>query len=488
MKAPASRVSRRFPPRLAALAVALAAIAGWTSEAPENLGPERDASRWPGTEAEVSIAAYRFHPATAVAAAMAIADGRMLVMSTADGGESWSRTALPLGEGATLDADPWVAFDSRGTAYLAKIPVINGNYNLGIDVCRSTDGGRAWSGPLRISRGVGLDDKVSLAVDDHPGSPFRDRVYVAWMRPSDGLYFSRSSDGGSSFTAPLRLEASGLTGMAMTVAADGALYLAFRDYPRRSMRVLRSDDGGATFSASVRVADVRAGPWVLPPSACRRKALVYAAIAADDSESVDRGRLYLAWADYPPGISDASCGNPCRTASGCSTNVYISRSADRGATWSAPTIVHEPGYGIVDRYHPSIGVDPVDGQLYVAFKDSRNDPGRFGTDVYLSRSADGGNLWQPSVRLSSATAPATGFFQYGDYQALAAAEGFVYAAWADYRDDPSAGEIYVRVWRSDGPYARPPRARPEPPRGSRPGPRPEPPRGRGLAEDRSGGG
>jgi hypothetical protein len=481
------RIRAVWPPGvvLAALAGAVIATAGGPSDAQAGLGPERDASRWPGTEAEVSIAADRFHPRTAVAAAMAIEDGRMLVMNTADGGETWTRTALPLGDGATLDADPWLAFDSRGIVYLAKIPVIHGNDNLGIDVCRSMDGGRTWTTPVRISRGIGRDDKVSLAADDHPESPFRDRVYVAWMRPSDGLYFSSSSDGGASFTPPRRIEASGVTGMDMAIAADGTLYLAYRDYPTHAMRVLRSQDGGMRFSTSVRVADVRAGPWVLPPSACRRKALVYAAIAADDSESIDRGRLYLSWADYPPGITDSSCGDPCRAQSGCSTNVYVSRSSDGGITWSAPAIVHEPGYGSVDRYHQSIGVDPADGRVYVAYKDSRNDPARAGTDVYLSRSDDGGSLWLPSERLSSATAAAGSFFQYGDYQSLCAAGGFVYAAWADYRDDASAGEIYVRVWRAGEPYAAPPRARPELPGVVRPAPRTRPPRG--PEADRAGG-
>jgi hypothetical protein len=433
-------------------------------------GPERNASQWPGTQAEISLAVDRFRPETAVVAAMSVDDGRMLVLSTADAGETWSRAPLPLGVGATLDADPWVAFDSRGRAYLARIPVINGNYNLGIDVSHSDDAGASWSPTQRISQAINDDDKLALTADDEPDSPYRDNVYVVWKRHRSGPYFSRSTDLGQTFSAPRGL-ASGsqyVTGEALATAADGTLYLAYRDYSRSAIRVMTSPDGGASFSPPVTVSGVRAGFFVIPPSCCQRKALVHASVGVDRSAGPNRGDVYVAWSDYPPGISDTSCKNPCSISSPCIPSVYFSRSSNRGLSWSAPEVVHESLPGVVDRYLPWLGVDPSDGSVFVAYKDSRNFALREASDVYLSRSADGGRTWDPSVRVSSAAAEAENAFQFGDYQSLAAASGLVYVAWADYRDDPYEAEVYVRAVHANGEYPGPPRRlRPPPPR---PGP------------------
>ncbi len=441
------------------------------------VGPERNASRWPGTQAEISLAVDRFHPETAVIAAMSIDDGRMLILSTSDAGEGWTRAPLSLGAGATLDADPWVAFDSRGRAYLARIPVINGNYNLGIDVSHSDDGGRTWSPTQRISQAINQDDKLALVADDNPESPYRDSVYVVWKRNSSGPYLSRSSDAGQTFSIARDLTSGSVlvTGHAMAVAADGALYLAYRDYTRSSIRVMRSQDGGASFTPPVSVSGVRAGFFVIPPSCCLRKALVHASVGVDRSDGPNRGNVYVAWSDYPPGISDRSCPNPCSAASPCVPSVYVSRSIDGGLSWSPAEVVHEAGPGTVDRYLPWIGVDPSDGNVYVAYKDSRNAQFREASDVYLSRSVDGARFWEPSLRVSSAASSSSNFFQFGDYQSLAAASGLVYVAWADYRDDPRQGEVFVRVVHADGQYSGVPRT-PVGPSRAQPPPREVPPR------------
>ena len=400
---------------------------------------------------------------------MSIDDGRMLILSTSDAGETWTRAPLPLGDGATLDADPWVAFDSRGRVYLARIPVINGNYNLGIDVSHSDDAGKTWSATRRISAAINDDDKLAVAADDNPESPYRDNVYVVWKRHSSGPYFSRSIDGGQTFSPPHGLPSgsSYVTGHAMAAAADGTLYLAYRDYSASAIRVMRSFDGGASFSSPATVSGVRAGFFVIPPSCCLRKALVHASVGVDRSAGPDRGDVYVAWSDYPTGISDGSCSNPCSPASRCSPSVYVSRSSNQGFSWSAPQVAHEAGLGAVDRYLPWLGVDSSDGSVFVAYKDSRNAAAREASDVYLSRSVDGARSWEPSVRVSSATSVSTNFFQFGDYQSLAAASGLVYVAWADYRGNPQQGEVYVRVVHADGQYAGPPREQLAPP--ARPG-------------------
>lgn len=348
-----------------------------------------NASQWPGGQAEVSIAVDRYDPARVVAAAMNLPDGRLLMMSSGDGGMTWSRALLPFDSGATLLADPMVAFDSRGRAYVAYIPVVNGDQNLGIDVSRSDDGGRSWSAALALVSRRNDDDKVALAVDDSQGSPYRDSVYVAWKRPKGAIYLSRSQDGGESFSRPRLLERAAVSGLDLEVSADGVVYLAANDRSSRSIRVLRSRDGGASFAPSVKVADVRSGFFTVPPSACVRRALVQTSLGVDRSAGAGRGTLYVSWADNPNGVSEEQCSRACDPHSPCTSNVYFSRSLDQGTTWSEPMTVHE------DRSESS-------------------------------------------------------YFEYGDYQGLAVASRRLYAAWAEFAGPSAESQIAVASASFDG--------------------------------------
>jgi hypothetical protein len=97
----------------ALVVAALGLAAAGSGHGPLVEGPPVDvnASMHPGIQGEVSIAVDPFVPSR----------------------------LLPLPEGALLHADPMLAFDSRGQAHLAVIPVGPGNRSLGIELMRSSD-------------------------------------------------------------------------------------------------------------------------------------------------------------------------------------------------------------------------------------------------------------------------------------------------------------------------------------------------------------
>ena len=374
---------------------------------------------------------------------MDLSNAGILVMVSGDRGRTWSSHSLPRGDGASFHADPMVAFDSRGVGHLAHIPVATGNVPLGIEVTRSFDGGRSWAPAQRISANRDRDDKVILRADDNTASPYADRVYVAWKWPPGGVYVSRSTNGGGSFSAPRRIDDAVISGLDLVVGADGTVYLAANEAAQRTLRVWRSDDGGATWIALTGPTGLRAGWYTSTPSHCSRMSLVHAALSVDRSDSARRGTVYISWSDAPQG-APAECSDACEPSTPCSANVYFARSVDRGATWSTPVTVHEEELGASDQYHQWMKADPRDGTLYVAYKDTRNDPNRYATDVYLSRSTDGGVSWEPSVRMSSASGRARGAFQYGDYQGLAVRQRRALVAWSDYRPELNGNaQIYV---------------------------------------------
>lgn len=399
---------------------------------------ERNVSNWPGDQAEVSIAVDRNAPDRVVLASMNNSDGRLMVAGSSDGGAVWTRSFLGLPQGASHYADPMVAFDSAGVVHLVAIPVSGASEPLGIDMRRSADGGRSWSPPLRISKAQGRDDKVALAVDAAPLSPFEGRVYVAWKWGSGSVFVAVSRDSGATFSRPRLIDILQISGLDLAVSAAGDVFLAANDASTRSIRVWRSSDGGESFDVSSVVSATRSQYYTRQASHCARQSLVHASIAVDESAGSRRGRVYVTWSDR----GQPGCPDTCDVSTGCNTRVFVSHSDDRGLTWRSPYELPDQSPAS-DRFFQWSRVDPQNGDLYVVYKDTRLDPSGRRTDTWLSRSSTGGASWDTPIRVSGASSDATSsYFQYGDYQGLAVARGRVYAAWADYRDS-AQGEIFV---------------------------------------------
>ena len=116
-------------------------------------------------------------------------------------------------------------------------------------------------------------------------------------------------------------------------------------------------------------------------------------------------------------------------------DLFVSWSDD-GASWATPVRVNDDAIGY-DDYLPEVAVGG-DGLPYVAAYDFRDDPYGSRANLYLSRSADGGATWAGGARLSStstnfSTAVTNMAPNMGDYLALGSGGAGVFAAWADGR-------------------------------------------------------
>jgi hypothetical protein len=151
-------------------------------------------------------------------------------------------------------------------------------YNV---LTRSANQGRTWSAPVVVPGydwyGVECPSLTQLQTGDillfqwrwrwrprsedgagwTPGLYERDRY--PWARGNDGSYIHRTRDQGRTWETGRRLETAPFEG-AYTIRsavelADGALLYAVTDIPRwRQIYVLRSRDGGTTWSVGARVA------------------------------------------------------------------------------------------------------------------------------------------------------------------------------------------------------------------------------------------
>ena len=291
----------------------------------------------------------------------ALGDGYSGTYFSNDGGQTWAGVSSDpqhLGTlipgvthltGGQYDAggDPALAFDSQGNVFYAGLGFNRTSAPNTVAVNKGTFNGSGqltWGLPTFINPTKApstLNDKEWIAADWHVSSPFRDRVYVSWTRfifnPNNGSYvqspifFAFSSDGGQTFSAPQNISGNVLydQGSRPIVAYDGTLYVTFEGATRLSTLdstyIVKSTDGGVTFSKPVKVAELQD---VIPLANTAFRVNSFPAGAA-----APNGDLYIAWSTL---MSNTGGLCPSSTNSGCHSSAVYSKSTDGGATWTAP--------------------------------------------------------------------------------------------------------------------------------------------------------
>ncbi len=343
-----------------------------------------------------------------------------------DGGISWTEGILSSTLGVA--GDPVVLFDALGKLYYAHLSAPDvGDWLDRIVVQRSDNGGLSWDD----GAGIGLNpprdqDKPGLATD-MTGSPFRGNVYLAWTEfdaygsgnPADStrILFSRSTDSGTTWSAPVRVSDAGgncldrddtVEGAIPAVGPEGQVYLAWSGPD--GIRFDRSFDGGVTFGQDVFVTS-QPGGWDFDVSGLWR-ANGLPTTLCDISDSPYRGHVYVVWSDQRAGTGD--------------TNVFLVRSTDGGQDWGQPVRVNDD-LTATHQFFPAATIDPTTGVLCVLYYDRRATSGD-ATDVYLSRSYDGGATFESLLVSDSPFVPDAGAF-FGDYIGVAAWERKIHSIW-----------------------------------------------------------
>jgi hypothetical protein len=336
-----------------------------------------------------------------------------------DAGRTWRRGFLP---GLTVNSrpagdfpivsDPSVAYDALHGTWLVVSLAVAGDRSA-VLVSRSADG-LTWSLPvvatLAPTLGPLLLDKEWVVCDNGATSPFRGRCYVSYsdFRTLE-ISTQVSVDGGATWAAPVGPpDASGrrsmvgafAPGVQPVVEPDGTILNAFFDQDR--LALIRSTDGGVSWSVAITIGPARPGPSV----PLRSGPLPVADVGAD-------GTAYVAWTD-------------CGLRSTCDGNdVVVSRSTDGGLTWSAPTRI-PTGPRSRDYELPGLAVDPANPRR-IALVCYSLAGGRL--DVWLVTSTNAGAGWTAPRRLNSVTFPldwvsrTSGGRMVGDYMSVSFAGG-----------------------------------------------------------------
>jgi hypothetical protein len=286
-------------------------------------------------------------------------------------------------------------------------------------------------------------DKPWMEVDlnSPAASPCSGNVYLAdtnfhGLRGSSPVVFSRSTDGGATWSSPRTISSGGQQGAShnqgadIAVAPNGTVYVAFEAFSQQGLdtiNLVKSTDCGSHWTNPVIVNTINAPQ--APGVAFRTP--TFAFVAADTTNS---NLVYVAYQSFAGDY-----------------DIYSQRSTDGGASFGSAVQVNDDP-GARDQIFPTIEVS--NHTLHVAWYDFRNSttPTNEALDVYYACTNCNGASWPtfdaPTRVTNVSHNPECRMFGggtvafHGDYNELDAfwngTNNIVHVAWADNRDVPGA--------------------------------------------------
>ena len=292
---------------------------------------------------------------------------------------------------------------------------------------RSTNGGSTWAAPVQLSTGTGTNFVAASPRIAATGT----NVYVVWRDNRSGsldLQLRRSIDSGATFGAETRVDTGDAAGanssFAPEIACEGTnVYVAWVD-----------DRVGGAFDIHFNDSNDRGATWRAAALSLDGDAFPHDSIEPH-VVAPSAGTVLVSWLDYRSGFPDP----------------FVIRSTSSGATFGAPERIDtSTAPGASGSYDLAFGAS---GSLIAAaWADDRSGL----LDVHANFSLDGGVTWQPSdYRLDSSAAGSSD----SQRPSIFVGASGVHVVWEDHRrgagcttgtaGDPecAAADIYYRSLR-----------------------------------------
>ncbi len=359
---------------------------------------------------------------------------------SADGGVTWGQTNLPLASGDAFHSDPTVDWSSDGTAWSSTMGINSAQTVLKVQSYRSTNGGATWVFDGTISGTQTNTDKQMQWIDHSASSPYKDQNYVIWHNGAPAYMNRRTS---TAWGSPIKVSGTETTGTAIgadvKTNSSGDVFGFWPDTGSRGIYVVKSTNGGASYSTPTRIVTTYDSYDIGVPAFNSRRILVYVAGAAYRNGTTNN--VYALWTDLSgdTGCTTATNEPGSNVSSTCKTRVWFSRSTDGGTTWSARVKINNQA-GLNDQFNPFLAVDETNGNLGAIYYDTVDDAGRKKVNIYYQMSTDGGVSWQTPVKVTTAQTDETisgadSGNQFGDYNGLSGYGNAFFPSWTDRRNN-----------------------------------------------------
>ena len=306
--------------------------------------------------------------------------------------------------------EPAIAADGYGHVYVlypqyGRLPDCAGCPLPSMTLVVSGDNGVTWQEPHAITPHVSSQFDPQIVVDPLD----RRTVYAAWLQNGNrDAVVARSVDFGQSWSVTIADRDGEDADKPVLTVRGQDVYLAFNR--ERQMRVAYSHDGGITFTSTDVSSPIR----------------LSRALAGGATVDPERN-VYLAWAGYAR--RDGTRGR---------VNLYTSKSADGGKTWTT-TLMDASGappdcssdqceWGFLGA-QITLTSDAA-GTLYALWNAGRGN--RAPERIYFASSTTEGETWSSKMDVSRAAAGVEHAFP----AIVAGAAGDVRIAWMDTRNRP----------------------------------------------------
>ncbi|HKM76799.1 MAG TPA: sialidase family protein [Candidatus Bathyarchaeia archaeon] len=313
-----------------------------------------------------------------------------------DGGVTWGQhlvTGFDCSQPSFSDSvgtyGPSIAIDRSGNLYAAVLPVFRGHFPL--YVVKSIDGGSTWGiandgKPVFEPQPNEVSSKGWIAIDNFQNSAHYGMVYLVWIAFLIGtklvgsIMISKSTDEGESFSQPIRISPITSVNVSfvnpiLAIGPDGTLYVSdasmavlpsvesnVPDFGQREEYVVKSTDGGLTFTPPIEVTSTMNHGYDNAPFRTSQ----FQSFAVNPRN----GHLLLAVEQVTRANYEVTNGNYTEALAE-RTDIAVYESTNSGQAWTVPlTVNDDPPSQNEDAFQPVIATSP-NGLVGIAFYDSR---------------------------------------------------------------------------------------------------------------------
>jgi hypothetical protein len=415
----------------ATYAVALSSIVSTAFAQTLVVGPNVNINRQTAYQGEEAIAIDPSNPNRLFAWANDLdSSARNSAAFSTNGGATWTARFTGSDGWPTLGGDPTCSFDKFGNLFASSF---NGNFSS-LLIRASSNGGQTFPISVGTISSPNLDQPtVKAGPGTSPGqqalwifyldSPMIARGVVVTGLGAIGALGPALAVPGSDFGnfGDITIGPNGQVAVAYQTPADGTEPCAIK------FALNSSGSTSGSFVASPASISINVGGFRSIPAQPSRTVDAEVGLAYDISNGPHRGRLYLIYTDAPSTTSN-------------DLNIFLRHSDNDGTTWSAPLRVNDDT-GTKSQFFSKIALDPVTGNVGLAWYDCRNSSANNRVELWATVSVDGGVSVLPNVKVSAGSTTGVGLGsgnELGDYIGLDFYNNAMYPCWAD--DSNSTGD------------------------------------------------
>ncbi|MGB9696304.1 MAG: T9SS type A sorting domain-containing protein [Ignavibacteria bacterium] len=327
----------------------------------------------------------------------------------------------------------WFSSNPR-VSYFGAQTIVYSYFDNQLVCDKSLNNGLGWSGRVIIPTPTNNFDMNFITVDNSLSSPYYGRIYIAYTDFSFSqprIMISYSTDGGISFSNPIAagqpIAGHYEQGCNLQINQNGEVF-CFWATPLLTNDIedhiyfSKSTNGGVNWSIPTTVFTIGGIRGYLLSTGIRVNSFPSVAIDKD----IFVGNIYLTWSQR--GVAPA----------GNDADVCFAFSTNGGTSWSTPVRVNNDVLNNnKEQFLPAIAIDQSNGNIVIAYYDTRDALYSDSTNIYLAVSTNAGITFT-NIRISDNSQKPSPLLNYADgyfcdYISVVANNKTIFPFWTDVR-------------------------------------------------------